>query len=124
MATDPTRPIDPDSEPTAVIARRGNTRCRAGHDQPNNPTWHETLGLVPALTSVIIGALLVAILYALEWWLLPALISWTTALLLAALVVSGIVQLLLGHRSWCLVWRTLRWWLGSIGTLIDPIEMG
>lgn len=109
-------------QPTAVIVV--SRRCRAGHDQPHNPTWHPTLGLVPALSSVIVALILIGIVLAVEWWLLPALIGWTVGLLLVGLLVSAVAQLLMGHRGWCWLWRTLRWWLGPIGTLVDPIEMG
>ncbi|MEI2717096.1 MAG: hypothetical protein V9E98_08890 [Candidatus Nanopelagicales bacterium] len=116
----PTVPLNPDAQPTEVIVRG----CRAGHDQPNNPTWHPTLGMVPALTSVVFAAILVGVILAVELWLLPALIPWTLGLLAIGLLVSAIIQFLLGHRGWCWLWRSLRWWLGPIGTLVDPIEMG
>ena len=118
----PTEPLRPDDQPTQILAP--GRRCTAGHDQPHNPTWHPTLGLVPALTSVIFAIILVGIVVAVEAWLVPALIPWTLALLAIGLVVSGIVQFVLGHRGACWLWRTLRWWLGPIGSLIDPIEMG
>ncbi|MFN8125846.1 MAG: hypothetical protein U0R64_04980 [Candidatus Nanopelagicales bacterium] len=98
--------------------------CHAGHDQPHNPTWHPTLGLVPALTSVIFALVLVGLVLAAEWWLFPVAVPWTLALLAIGLVASAIVQWVLGHRGWCWWWRTLRWWLGPIGTLVDPLEMG
>lgn len=121
----PAEPIRPDEFATQRIGGpRIAVRCRGGHDQPNNPTWHAALGLVPALTSVVFAVLLIAALLALEAWLWPALVWWTLGLLGLALVVSGIVQALLGHRGRCWLWRTLRWWLGPIGTLVDPIEAG
>lgn len=118
----PTADLRPDDQLTSVLARP--RRCRAGHDQPDNPTWHPSLGLVPALTSVIFAVVLLLVVLGLEWWLLPALIGWTLGLLLLGLLVSAVIQLLLGHRGWCWMWRTLRWWLGPIGTLVDPLEMG
>lgn len=122
MATRPTEPLRPDDDPTAVVS--GPRRCTAGHDQPHNPTWHPTLGLVPALTSVIFALVLVVVILALEAWIAPVLLSWTVGLLLIALVASALVQALLGHRGMCWLWRTLRWWLGPIGALVDPVEMG
>lgn len=122
MSAQPTEPLRPDDDPTQIIAPP--RRCVAGHDQPRNPTWHPTLGLVPALTSVIFAILLIIVVMALEAWLLPALIPWTVALLILALATSGLVQALLGHRGKCWLWRTLRWWLGPIGALVDPVEAG
>lgn len=118
----PTEPLRPDDERTVLIRRP--RRCRAGHDQPDNPTWHATLGLVPALTSVILGALLLAGVLGLEAWLWPAALPATLALIVFGLVVSAVAQLLLGHRGTCWLWRTLRWWLGPVGNLIDPVEAG
>lgn len=118
----PTEPLHPDQHPTAVIRRPYG--CVHGHDQPNNPTWHPKWGLVPAATSVVIGALIIAIVLALEIWLLPQFIPWTVALIALGLLVSFVVQLWAGHRGQCLRIRTLRWWLGPIGSLFDPIEAG
>ena len=73
---------------------------------------------------MIFAVVLMLVVLGLEWWLLPALIGWTLGLLLLGLLVSAVIQLLLGHRGWCWLWRTLRWWLGPIGTLVDPLEMG
>lgn len=95
-----------------------------GHDQPHNPTWHPSLGLVPALSSVVLGALLIGALLWLEAWLLPPAVPWTIGLIVAGLVVSSVTQLLLGHRGTCWLWRSLRWWLGPVGNLVDPVEMG
>lgn len=118
----PREPFDPDGQPTAPI---GNPRrCRGGHDQPRNPTWHPTLGLVPALSSVVVGVVVMVGVFWLEAWLLPQALPWTVGLLAAGLLFSGVSQLLLGHRGLCFVWRTLRWWIGPIGSLLDPIEMG
>jgi hypothetical protein len=128
-----TRPISHDQSTQALPtgnqrpdppARVPGASCKSGHDQPDNPTWHPTLGLVPAMTSVVFGAMLLVAIFALEIWLLPVLIGWTVALLAFGLFLSGIAQFALGHRSSCWLWRTLRWWIGPIGTLVDPIEMG
>jgi len=100
------------------------SHCTAGHDQPRNPTHHPTLGLVPAASSVVFGGGLFVGLLLLEAWLLPGIIVWTLVVIVAALVVSTITQLMLGHRGWCWLWRSLRWWLGPVGSLIDPIEAG
>lgn len=118
--TRPTQPLNPGGNPTEVLVRG----CHAGHDQPHNPTWHPTLGSVPALTSVVFATILVTIVLGVEVWLLPSFVPWTLGLLALGLLVSAIVQFLLGHRGTCWLWRTLRWWLGPIGTLVDPIEMG
>lgn len=118
----PTEPLRPDDERTRRVERPHG--CRAGHDQPHNPTWHPTLGLVPALTSVILGALLLAAVLGLELWQWPGAIPWTIGVAVVGLVVSGCAQFLLGHRGTCWLRRTLRWWLGPAGNLIDPVEAG
>jgi hypothetical protein len=118
----PTEPLRPDSQPTRVTG--AGTGCRAGHEHSRNPTFHPTLGLVPAASSVVIGALLLLAVLLLERWLLPGLIVWTVGVAAVGLVVSAVVQLALGHRGTCFLRRTLRWWLGPIGSMIDPIEMG
>ena len=125
----PTARIEQNEETVALTPpnppqQQARGSCRAGHDQPNNPTWHPTLGLVPALTSVGFGVFVVVLVLALEAWLLPSLIGWTILLLGLALLLSAAVQLVLGHRGSCWAWRTLRWWIGPIGTLVDPLEMG
>lgn len=79
---------------------------------------------MPALTSVVVGVIVVLGVFWLEGWLLPQAVPWTIALLAVGLAFSATTQLLLGHRGMCFVWRTLRWWLGPIGSLLDPIEMG
>lgn len=124
MSAQPTEPLRPDDEPTVVIGARSAHGCTAGHDQPHNPTWHPTLGLVPSLTNVIFAVILIVVVFALEVWLLPAALPWTIALLIMALIVSGLVQALLGHRGTCWLWRTLRWWLGPVGALVDPVDAG
>lgn len=124
MPAQPTEPLRPDEEPTEVIRDPRGHGCTAGHDQPHNPTWHPTLGLVPSLTNVIFAVVLIGIVLGLEAWLLPALIPWTLGLLVVALAVSALVQALLGHRGSCWLWRTLRWWLGPVGALVDPVDAG
>lgn len=115
----PTRPLDRSVENPS---RHG--RCLSGHSQPNNPTWHPALGLVPAMSSVIFGGIILLTVLAIEAWLVPDWIVWTVAVALAGLAVSALAQFMLGHRGWCWLRRTLRWWLGPIGTLMDPFEMG
>ena len=118
----PTQPLRPEGQPTPAIP--ASRRCRGGHDQPRNPTWHPTLGLVPALSSVVVAVIVIVGVIALEASLWSQAIPWTIALLAVGLMFSATTQLLLGHRGMCFVWRTLRWWLGPIGSLLDPIEMG
>jgi hypothetical protein len=118
MASDDQR----DFRPTVPLHRP--PRCRAGHDQPRNPTWNPELGLVPALSSVIVGGILVALAMAAAWWLFPPALPWLIGLVVVGLIFSAAAQLLSGHRGTCLLRRTLRWWLGPIGSLVDPIEMG
>ena len=126
----PTRPLRHD-QPTVPISDASpgdkgplNAGCNHGHDQPRNPTIHPTLGMVPAVTSVVFGGLVVAAILLIELWLIPSLLVWTLAVLGLGLVFSAIVQLVLGHRGMCWFYRTLRWWLGPVGSFIDPFEMG
>ncbi len=124
MSAQPTEPLRPDDEPTVILPPRRAHGCTAGHDQPHNPTWHPRLGLVPSLTNVIFAVILIVVVIGLEAWLIPAAIPWTVGLLALALAVSALVQFLLGHRGTCWLWRTLRWWLGPVGAVIDPVDAG
>ena len=96
--------------------------CVGGHDQHRNPTHHPRWGLVPAKSSVVFGIILIAAVAGLLWWLAPWLLPFLAAALILALGISLGVQLWLGHRGRCLRIRTVRWWLGPIGSLIDPME--
>ncbi|MCH9815534.1 MAG: hypothetical protein K0U64_03635 [Actinomycetia bacterium] len=129
--TNPTQPLSHEqptvqlsSSRTADQKQPAGARCKHGHDQPRNPTIHPTLGMVPAVTSVIFGGIVVVVILLIELWLIPALLVWTLAILGLGLAFSAIVQLVLGHRGKCWFYRTLRWWLGPVGSFIDPFEMG
>ena len=98
--------------------------CRGGHDQPRNPTHHPVWGLVPSRTSVVVGVIVILVVLLLENWLVDWLLLPTLLALGAALLVSLVIQYSRGHRGSCLAVRTVRWWLGPIGSLFDPIDMG
>lgn len=106
----PTRPV-----PSA--------RCRDGHPVRPSPGVHPVLGMVPAQSATWFGAIVLALVVGLLWWLLPA---WHTAVLVVLagwVLVVLLVQLALGHRGGCLVRRTVRWFLGPVGALVDPFDL-
>lgn len=76
------------------------------------------------MSSVIFGGIILLIVLTLEAFLLPGLVVWTAAAIVAGLVLAALAQFARGHRGWCWLWRTLRWWLGPVGSLLDPFEMG
>lgn len=80
--------------------------------------------MVPAMSSVIFGVVFVGLVAALLWWLLPWALSFLAAALVLGLGLSFGIQLWLGHRGACLRTRTLRWWLGPLGSIIDPLDLG
>ncbi len=98
----------------------GGTGCRDGHRPRPSPVEDPELGLVPSRTATVLGGVLVALVCgALAWWA-PGARPWLAlALPLWAAAVLG-VQAALGHRGRCLARRTLRWWLGPPGALLDP----
>jgi hypothetical protein len=123
----PTAPISREQPTTTIPAEPApatNALCKHGHDQPRNPTIHPTLGMVPAVTSVVFGGIVIVIILLIELWLLPSFLVWTLAILVLGLIFSALVQLVTGHRGKCWFYRTLRWWLGPVGSFIDPFEIG
>lgn len=70
------------------------------------------------------GALLILLALALLGWLLPAVLPWALLLVVLGLVVSAAIQAALGHRGRCWAQRTIRWWLGPAGALVDPFDAG
>lgn len=109
-------------EPTEAPGERHD--CPGDHGEARNPTLHPRLGMVPAMSSVIIGAVALGLVIGASSVWFSAALPYLFGLILLGLLASFAVQLALGHRGRCLVNRTLRWWLGPIGSLIDPIEMG
>ncbi len=99
------------------------SRCRGGHI-PGHPAQHPRWGQVPSASSVVIGMVGFAVILAICWIWLPGLFWPLIALLVVGLIVSAAVQALLGHRGACWAQRTVRWWLGPVGTLIDPLGIG
>ena len=76
------------------------------------------------MSSVIFGGIALVIILALEAWLIPGLVPWTLLAISVGLALSALAQFALGHRGMCWLKRSLRWWLGPVGSLLDPIEMG
>lgn len=76
------------------------------------------------MSAVVIGVLLAAaILTVCRLWL-PGFFWPLVALLIVGLVVSAGTQAFLGHRGACWAQRTVRWWLGPLGALLDPLDLG
>ncbi|MBI1377647.1 MAG: hypothetical protein GC157_09235 [Frankiales bacterium] len=94
--------------------------CRDGHPERLTPGYDPQLGLVPSRTSMWFGAVVLALLCAAVWVWLPGLRGWLVVVLAAALGLTALVQLLLGHRGRCAARRTARWFLGAPGALLDP----
>jgi hypothetical protein len=96
--------------------------CRDGHPAILSPAHDRELGMVPSRTSTWFGAvILVAVSSAALWWL-PAARGYVLAALGCWWVVTGLVQLALGHRGRCALRRTLRWFFGPAGALVDPFD--
>lgn len=76
------------------------------------------------MSSVIFGGIVLVIILALEIWLIPSLVPWTIAAIFTGLAISALAQFALGHRGLCWLRRTLRWWLGPVGSLLDPFGLG
>lgn len=101
------------------------TGCRPGsHDTRPSPDVNPELGRVPAKSSCWFGAVVLVVLLALLDWLLPDTARpWIALVLVLWFLVVLVVQLGLGHRGRCLARRTVRWYLGPIGALADPLDI-
>ncbi|MEZ5115501.1 MAG: hypothetical protein R2737_04455 [Candidatus Nanopelagicales bacterium] len=109
-------------EPTSDA---GGTGCRHGHAPTRSPVIHPRLGMVPSLSNAIVGLVVLVLAVGVTAWLLPPVVAAVLLVLAAlALAFSAAVQLALGHRGRCWAERTVRWWLGPIGTLLDPFDVG
>ncbi|MFZ9988501.1 MAG: hypothetical protein ACO3ID_07660 [Candidatus Nanopelagicales bacterium] len=98
--------------------------CRQGH-HVGHPTEHPRWGNVPSASATVIGALGSLAVLALAWLWLPRGFFWAlVGLAIAGLAVSALAQVALGHRGMCWAQRTIRWWLGPLGTLVDPLDVG
>ncbi len=59
------------------------------------------------------------------WLWFPRGIFWgVLALVGLGLLASAAAQAFLGHRGACWGQRTVRWWLGPVGALADPLDVG
>ncbi len=96
--------------------------CRDGHPDRLSPADHPELGLVPARSSAWLGAVVLGVLIAVAWWLLPSAHAVIVAVLGLWWVVVGVVQVALGHRGRCALRRTVRWYFGPVGALLDPFD--
>jgi hypothetical protein len=70
----------------------------------------------------VLGAFVLALVCGLLWWFFPAVRGWLLAVVGVWWALTLAVQLALGHRGSCLVRRTLRWFFGPAGGLLDPFE--
>lgn len=111
-----------DEHGTLVMPGSG-TGCVRGHGPRPSPDVNPVLGMVPAKSSCWFGAVVLVLVVGLLVWLLPdAAVPWIAAALAAWFAVVVLVQLALGHRGSCLWRRSVRWFLGPIGALLDPFD--
>lgn len=96
--------------------------CRDGHPDRRIPGFDPDLGMVPARTSAWFGAVILVAVSVAGWIWLPAVRVWLVAVLGSWWVVTGLVQLALGHRGSCALRRTMRWFFGPAGALVDPFD--
>jgi len=102
----------------------GPIRCRGGHVE-GHPAHHPRWGQVPSASSAVIGGLGVAAILTVLWLWFPRAIFWgVLALVGLGLLASAAAQAFLGHRGACWGQRTVRWWLGPLGALADPLDVG
>lgn len=100
------------------------TRCRGGHI-PGHPAHHPRWGQVPSASSVVIGGVGLAAVLGVIWLWFPLALFWALLIVIVlGLVASAAAQAFLGHRGTCWAQRTVRWWLGPVGTLADPLDVG
>jgi hypothetical protein len=99
------------------------TRCRGGHVS-GHPAHHPRWGQVPSASSAVIGLIVAGAVLTVCWIWLPGLVLPLVLLLVAGLAASAAAQAFLGHRGACWGQRTIRWWLGPVGTLLDPFDLG
>lgn len=101
------------------------TGCRPGsHRARPSPDAHPELGMVPARSSCWIGGLVLLVAVLVLYWLVPSWLPWTALVLAGWIAVVAFIQFGLGHRGRCLARRSLRWFLGPIGALLDPFDAG
>ena len=100
----------------------GSSRCHHGHAERPSPVEHPQLGMVPSRTSTWLGAAVLATVTGVAWWLLPPAHAWIVAVLGVWWVLTALTQLALGHRGGCWLRRTMRWYFGPAGALLDPFD--
>jgi len=89
------------------------------------PDDHPRWGYVPSASAVVIGILGLAGVMAVIWIWFPRGLFWgLVALVIVGLCVSAVVQAALGHRGMCWLQRTIRWWMGPVGAMVDPFDLG
>jgi hypothetical protein len=96
--------------------------CRDGHPDRRIPGYDAELGMVPARTSAWFGAVILAAASGAIWIWLPGARPWLLAVLGSWWLVTALVQLALGHRGTCALRRTMRWFVGPAGALVDPFD--
>jgi len=96
--------------------------CRDGHPDRRIPGYDAELGMVPSRTSTWFGAVILVVVAGAIWIWLPGVRTWLLAILGSWWVVTALVQLALGHRGVCAPRRTMRWFFGPAGALVDPFD--
>jgi hypothetical protein len=104
---------------TSWSAPASTSGCRAGHPDVQIPGHDPELGMVPTRSSTVLGAVVLAAVSTAIWVWLPGVRGALVAILVVWLVVTALVQLALGHRGRCALRRTVRWWLGPAGAMLD-----
>ena len=111
-------------DPDTLVLPSGGTGCRRGHAPRPAPDIHPELGMVPARSACWLGAAVLVLVVLLLNWLLPdEARPWIALVLVAWFLVVLLTQLALGHRRSCLLRRSVRWFLGPVGALIDPFDL-
>lgn len=99
--------------------------CNAPGHEGTNPARHPRWGLVPSASSTVLGSLIVLAILGVWWWVWPGVYpAVATGVVLLGGLFSGVIQFALGHRGVCWWQRTIRWWFGPVGTLLDPLDAG
>ena len=80
---------------------------------------------MPSASATVIGALGIGAVLVIVWLWLPRGLFWgLVGLVVVGFAFSAVAAALLGHRGVCWAQRTVRWWLGPVGALMDPIDVG
>jgi hypothetical protein len=107
----------------SLLIPGSGTGCTGGHPTRPAPDVNPVLGMVPARSSTWFGGIVLLLAVLLANWLLPdAALPWIALGLAAWFLAVVLIQLALGHRRSCLLRRSVRWFLGPVGALLDPFD--